>query len=124
MLPVLTEYAETVLPYAQKKQPERPDPASVELAELEEKMRRIAAEMGEPSAAVPYLRQELESLHRKKCRLEQQLAMQNVPVCAKKTEQSWQRWWNGASMEQRRQAVEILLKEVRIFPDALEICLR
>lgn len=65
MLPVLTEYAETVLPYAQKKQPERPDPASVELAELEEKMRRIAAEMGEPSAAVPYLRQELESLHRK-----------------------------------------------------------
>lgn len=124
VLPVLTEYAETVLPYAQKKQPERPDPAAVELAELEEKMRRIAAEMGEPSAAVPYLRQELESLHRKKCRLEQQLAMQNVPVCAEKTEQSWQRWWNGASMEQRRQAVEILLKEVRIFPDALEICLR
>lgn len=60
--PVLARRAAELLPYAETPPPETADPAATALEELEGQIRRVTAAMGEPSAAVPFLRAELERL--------------------------------------------------------------
>lgn len=120
--PVLAEQAAAVLPYAQSAEPE-PSAAAVALEKLEQRMRRLAAELGEPHAAVAFLREELQRLGTEHQRLEQELR-QNVSEPPLEPSENWGIWWADASLEQRRQAAGLLLREVRLFPTYGEVYLQ
>ncbi len=112
--PVLAEQAAAVLPYAQAAEPE-PSAAAVALEKLEQRMRRLAAELGEPHAATVFLREELQRLGTEHQRLEQELR-QNASEPPLQPAENWETWWADASLEQRRHAAGLLLREVRLFP--------
>lgn len=119
--PELEKQAVALLPLA--KTAEKPDAQAVALEELEERMRRIATAMGEPSAAVPFLRSELERLAQEREQQLQRLKRVVVPTSAN-VEKRWKNWWQRADLEQRRCVAGLLLEEVRVFPYRVEIHLR
>ena len=120
--PVLAEQAAAVLPYAQAAEPE-PSAAAVALEKLEQRMRRLAAELGEPHAAAVFLREELQRLGTEHQRLEQELR-QNASEPPLQPAENWEAWWADASLEQRRHAAGLLLREVRLFPTYGEVYLQ
>ena len=120
--PVLAEQAAAVLPYAQSAEPE-PSAAAVALEKLEQRMRRLAAELGEPHAAAVFLREELQRLGTEHQRLEQELR-QNASEPPLQPAENWEAWWADASLEQRRHAAGLLLREVRLFPTYGEVYLQ
>ena len=84
--------------------------------ELEQRMRCLAAELSQPTAAADFLREELNRLAQERRELEQQLRRESTG----RTETpagSWAAWWETAGLEQRRQAAALLLREVRLYPD-------
>ena len=89
--PVLAEQAAAVLPYAQAAEPE-PSAAAVALEKLEQRMRRLAAELGEPHAAAAFLREELQRLGTEHQRLEQELR-QNASEPPLQPAENWEAWW-------------------------------
>lgn len=112
--PILAQQAEQLLPYAETTP--RLDPAAVALEELEQRMRCLAAELSQPTAAADFLREELNRLAQERRELEQQLRRESTG----RTETpagSWAAWWETAGLEQRRQAAALLLREVRLYPD-------
>lgn len=121
--PVLARRAAELLPYADAEMEEKPDPAAIALEELEARMHRIAAAMGEPSAAVPYLRTELERLAQERCAQEKKLRRKPERT-EMDVQEYWAVWWNAASLEQRRRAAEIMFEQVRVFPGRVEVRLR
>lgn len=121
--PVLARQAELLLPLARTKTPDQPDPNAAALEELDGRMQRLAAAMGEPSAAMPFLREELERLAAERAVYTQRL--RRVPVPQKKdVSTQWNTWWEQADLEQRRRATGLLVQEVRVFPERIEIKLR
>ena len=86
-------------------------------------MRRLAAELGEPHAAAAFLREELQRLGTEHQRLEQELR-QNASEPPSQPAENWESWWADASLEQRRQAAGLLLREVRLFPTYGEVYLQ
>lgn len=119
---VLARRAAELLPYAGTGE-EEPDPAAIALEELNARMHRIAAAMGEPSAAVPYLRAELERLAKQQREQEKQLRRKPKRT-ETDVEKRWAVWWHAASLEQRRRAAEMILEEVRVFPGRVEAWLK
>ena len=111
-----------MLPYAQAAEPE-PSAAAVALEKLEQRMRRLAAELGEPHAAAAFLREELQRLGTEHQRLEQELR-QNASEPPSQPAENWEAWWADASLEQRRHAAGLLLREVRLFPTYGEVYLQ
>lgn len=112
--PILAQQAEQLLPYAETTP--QLDPAAVALEELEQRMRCLAAELSQPTAAADFLREELNRLAQERRELEQQLRRESTG----RTETpagSWAAWWETARLEQRRQAAALLLREVRLYPD-------
>ena len=86
-------------------------------------MQRLAAAMGEPSAAVPFLREELERLAAERAVYTQRL--RRAPVSRKRNIcADWNAWWEQADLEQRRRAAGLLVQEVRVSPGKIEIKLR
>ena len=113
-----------VLPHAEEGAPPKADPTEIALEELEARMQRIAAAMGEPSAAVPYLRRELETLAQKRHALEQEQKLrQTSPRSNKELIRRWEHWWGSADIAQRRCVTELLVQEIRVFPEKVEVYL-
>lgn len=121
--PILAQQAAVLLPLAAIKETDQPDPDAVALEELDARIRRLAGEISAPSAAVPFLRAEMERLAEERCAYEKRIR-RSVPPRKSDARARWKRWWKSADMEQRRRAVGILVQEVRVFPDGMEIRLR
>ncbi len=122
--PVLMQCVAQVLPHAEEGAPPKADPTEIALEELEARMQRIAAAMGEPSAAVPYLRRELETLAQKRHALEQEQKLrQTSPRSNKELIRRWEHWWGSADIAQRRCVIELLVQEIRVFPEKVEVYL-
>ena len=121
--PLLAHQAATLLPFAAAFEKTMPDADALALEELDTRIRRLAAEISRPSAAVPFLRNELERLAEERRLCEKQLRRKAVPP---KTDAKarWNSWWENADLEQRRRAVGILLQEIRLFPTGGEVHFR
>lgn len=121
--PVLSKQAALLLPLAKTKIVDQPDPNAAALEELEGRMQRLAAAMGEPSAAVSFLREELERLAAERAVYTQRLRRIAAPQ-KRDAAADWNAWWKQANLEQRRRAVGLLVQEVRVFPGRIEVKLR
>ncbi len=123
---VFLQRAAFVLPYAVAEtveSTETPDSAALELEELTQKMRRIAGEIAESTVADSFLRQELERLAE-----QYETRKRQIRRCQAVFPQSanilWKSWWENAGLEQRRQAVGILIREIRLYQDGAELFFR
>ena len=68
-------------------------------------------------------REELQRLGTEHQRLEQELR-QNASEPPSQPAENWEAWWADASLEQRRHAAGLLLREVRLFPTYGEVYLQ
>lgn len=120
---IIAARAAEVLPYGNVETVEKPDAAAMELTSVEEKMRRIVREMEESAAGDSFLRQELERLHAQREALSKQV-QRRQKAFPQNPETLWKTWWEHASLEQRRQAAGILLREIRVYNDHAEVFFR
>lgn len=119
--PILAQQAQRLLPYAGA--PPKTPPEAAALEEVEQRMRRLAAELGRSENAAAFLREELERLGQERGQLEETLR-RSAPKPEAVSPEAWAAWWESAGLSLRRQAAGLLFREVRLFPDHGEILLR